>query len=675
MGNSQDPELRKIEENPFIDSYMVYNAVRGAMEAIGCQIDDASEKKGYVKGYYLGNRKKPIKAVFKQGKKEKGFFIKIAHKFNVSNENFRRRDLRDLNPAKYEELLIVKFWDEVYNDLGLGLAPGFGEKSFASSDISKKKKLRDFFGNQLILLIDSDEQLSRIIKGTNQNQDVIRKKYKWEIQTIASKSQWSKELIFALEIYFDNRQSRDRTVVLTVSSLDMKTVTKLPIEVNFFITMPRALPREINMSYKCNWTAPSGQIDDVSQRITHHLNFEMPSMEKRLKEFFSEEYTYHFEFQEIFTDKGRKSKLTHDQTMLEPINVIEVQNPISDETRFLFVLRYFLEIDRRGQYKGFLPIYESFRIMSDLFKIFKPFFVLTEEERQQQERRKLKEAEDANKSTAVKRCVKCGWLLSGKSAKCPMCGADTNLKRKKTFKVESTEYDKSAAVLDAKEKAYSEKLLSKFDEVLSEWGDAKTKLLDAVKDNFLSILQTGSIEEKIIQIIEDEDQIENKIDGAIDANKMVSTSESETFAKYLIELMGYDIRWVYVTLELIESGKDAVYPILITYTIFTPYNHNKFSFIKKEAKKRRESDKLLWQVDVGKDPKVVLTLNKTSEDFNEILQSVYSRDYTIEYKEPVFDKKGRVKDFSYSLSLYPIIRVEPFGDNQVNPKSIVIMRH
>lgn len=669
-----DPYQRIFKKTMNMDNYIVYSVIRGAMEDIGVQIDDADEKKGYVKGFYLGNKKDPFKATF-QLEKNDSYRIKIEHKFDVSLKNFQRRDLRDLSIDKFQELLIVKFWDDIYREFGLGIAPGFGEKTMAKLDEPKHTKLSNYFHDRILKLIKSDSQLTKNIKGLNDNQEEIERKYKWELKTIEGKSRWPKKMIFGMEIFFDDSHSKDRTVVLTANTLDMKTFNQLPVEINFFITMPRALSKELDMSYKCQWTVSDGQLDEDSQKILYNLNYENTTMEQRLKQLFSNESIYHFEYEELINDKGKTTKVKHDQMMLDPINVLMIKNPTTDEIRFLFVMKYFLKITKGGEYEGFLPIFESFQIMSDLFKVFKPFFIKTQEDMEKEravQEKKNKELQESK--AAVRRCVKCGWLLSATAEVCPMCGATIRKEQVTTFGVDSTEYDKSSALLDAKEKAYSEKLLSSFDKMLDSWGDAKSKIFNAVKESFRLQLQHPEIDKNIIQIIEDEEEMQQIIGPLYKANERIFGGDNEVVGRFLIQLRGYEIDNVYAVFNFIKTGKDDVYPIMITYMILSPYQSKKFYLRKQDKKKKNEEYDLIWEVDSGKDPEIIIALNKTSEEMVKIIKQIYNNPSTIQFNEPLFDEKGKIRGSKLTLDLYPIIRVEPFLDDASRPRTLVLMR-
>lgn len=669
-----DPHQRTFKKNMNMDNYIVYSVIRGAMEDIGVQIDDADEKKGYVKGFYLGSKKDPFKVTF-QLEKNDIYRIKIEHKFDVSMKNYQRRDLRDLSIDKFQELLIVKFWDDIYREFGMGMAPGFGEKTMAKLDEPKQTKLSNYFHDKILKLIKNESVLAKNIKGLNDNQEEIEKKYKWELKTIEDRSRWAKKMIFGLEIFFDDSHSKDRTVVLTANTLDMKTFKQLPVEINFFITMPRALSKEIDMSYKCQWTVSDGQLDEDSQKILYNLNYENSAMELRLKQLFSKESVYHFEFEEIIDDKGKTTKIKHDQMMLDPINVLMIKNPTTDDIRFLFVMKYFLKITRSGEYEGFLPIFDSFQIMSDLFKVFKPFFIKTEEDLEKEravQDKKNKELQDSR--AAVRRCVKCGWLLSATADVCPMCGAAVRKEQVTTFGVDSTEYDKSSALHDAKQKAYSEKLLSSFDKMLDSWGDAKTKIFDAVKESFRLQLHQKDVDKNIIQIIEEEEEIQQHIGPLFKANERIFGGDNEVVGRFLIQLRGYEIDNVYAVFNFIKTGKDDVYPIMITYMILSPYQSKKFYLRKQEKKKKSDEYDLIWEVDSGNDPEVVIALNKTSQEMVKIIRQIYNNITTIQFDEPIFDEKGKIRGSKLTLDLYPIIRVEPFLDDSSRPRTLVLMR-
>lgn len=674
MVNLTDPNTRYVEEDLTIDQYMIYSALRGGFEEIGVEVTDADENKGIVKGNYLGNRKKPFKVQFKKMKKG-GFAMRVSHKFKLKEKNFDRRDIRDLPLDKYDEAIIVKFWDAVYNELDLGLAPGFGDLDATALESNKIEELKRFFGNQLTILLNDDRKLDTLIKEINQNQRDIKSKYKWELRTIEQNARWPQKMIYAIEMFMDEAKSRERTIVLTVNSVDLKTVTKLPIMINMFIAMPRALPKELNMSYKCQWTAPAAQMDDVSQKIIHHMNFEMSSLEKRLHELYDDEYLYHFEFKETFEDKGQNSTIEHDQLLLYPINVIETMNPTSDDQRFLLVMKYFLNINRRGNHEGFVPIINCLKIMSDLIKSLKRFYIATEEDKQkeQEKAKRKKDDEDAQKS-AIRKCMKCGWLLSEGAISCPMCGSNVTAEKKETFGIQSGEYDKSSALLGAKEKAYSDKLLSAFDSALQDWGDAESKISDSVKEVFLGFLNQPLITNKIEEIIEDEERIKEIVHKAFNINEEMHSSKCTLIGKYLMQLSGFKMDWLYVTLEILKAPKEHIFPVLINYVIRAPYNKSKISYFLERAEKRWDSDVLRWQIDVGDDTPLVKALKEENEDLNTTLTEIYSIDSRNQYIEPILNKRGKIKGVEYSVDLYPLIRIEPFYLNEIRPGNIVILR-
>ncbi|MHA1341149.1 MAG: hypothetical protein ACTSRZ_12785 [Promethearchaeota archaeon] len=667
-----DPYLREISPNPNIDNYMIYSACRGGLEAIGVEIDDASEEKRVIKGYYLGNKKNLIKVAWKPTD-EGGFKIKIFHKMKFNDNIFKRRDLRDLSGDKYQELIIVKFWDEVYRDLGLGLAPGFGEKKLAAKEENKKEKLRNYFANVIDVLIESDNKLHKYTKGVNFNFNEILMKYRSILEIINKKSKFPKETLYGIEIFFDEGHSIERTIVMTINTLDMKTVTMIPIEVNLFLVMPRPLPRQLDMGYKCKWTAPTEESDDVAFRIIYKINFEYSGLERELLKFYSKEYLYHFIFKETFEDKGKMTKYTHDQMLLYPINLQRINHPITKKETFVLVLRYLLKINKRNQYEGFIPVSDCFTLMNKVFNVLKPFFVKTEEEiRREQELQRQKEKTE--ESEVIRKCVKCGWLLSKNSKKCPMCGAPVQKERKKTLNVDSTYYDKSSALLDAQQKVYSEKLIKDFDKLLEEWGDPKSKLKSAVKETFLVLLEKVKAKGKISEIVDDEDLIEIEIGKVSSFYKKLFADDMEVIVEFLVKLRDYEIPWIHIAIQLLDLGMEDVFPILISYTILGEYISRSFSFIKLESKKRKEKDQLIWQVDQGEDPKIVQTLNSASSDFNEIIQKAYQKKSTYTYIEPLIDEKGRVKGTRLTLDLYPIIRVEPFYSRKIGHKTIICMR-
>lgn len=673
MVNLSDPNTRHIEPDPSIDRYMIYSACRGGLEDIGAEVTDADESKGLIKGRYMGNKKRPVKVQFKKMKKG-GFGIRISHKFKISNKNFQRRDLRDLPLDKYDEAIIVKFWDAVFRELDLGLAPGFGDKELASADNAKIEKLKNHFGNQLAILLNDDPQLDRYVTEINQNQRLIRKKYKWELRSINNAGRWPQETIYAVELFMDKQKSREKTIVITVNTVDLKTVTKLPIMINVFIAMPRALPKELNMSYKCQWTSPAEQMDDISQKIIHHMNFEMSSLENRLKQLYEDEYLYHFEFKETFEDKGKKSKIEHDQLLLYPINVMEIMNPTSDDQRFLLVMKYFLEINRRGNYDGLVPVIRCLKIMSDLIKGLKRFYIATEDDKRREDEKQRIKAEEKTPKASIRKCWKCDWLLSEGTTKCPMCGSEVRNIKKKSFGIESSEYDKSSALLGAKEKAYSDRLLSAFDTALDDWGDAESKIGDAVKDVFLGFLENPQISEKIVEIIENHEEVKEQIGKAFKINEDMYSGDSTVIGRYLIKLMGHEVDWIYVILEILDTPKEHIFPVLVNYVARVPYNRSKISYFVERADSRWSSDELKWQIDVGDDTPLVKGLKNQSDDLNETLKQVYSADNRNQYIEPELNKRGKVKGIEYQIDLYPLMRIEPFYKNEIRPGNLVTLR-
>jgi len=667
----ENPYLRELQPNPNIDNHLIYSASRGALESIGVEIDDANEEKMIVKGYYLGNKREVFKVHWKKTS-EGGFKIKIEPGIKLREDIFKRRDLRDLSEDKYKEIIIVKFWDSFYRDLGLGLAPGFGEKKLATTEKSKKEKLREYFENEVKILFENESKINKFSKGINYNFNEVILKNKNILDIINKKSQFPKETLYGIEIYLDDEHSIEKTVVMTINTLDMKTVTILPVEINIILILPRALPRQLDMGYKCKWTTPPEESDDESIKIIHKLNFENSPLEKELLQFYSQEYLYHFVFTENFEDKGKMTKITHDQMLLYPINLQRIQHPVTNMETFVLVLRYFLRITKRNTYEGFKPISDSLNLMNRIFNELKPYFIKTEEDIKK-EKEKQEKLESQEKKI-INKCVRCGWLLSDKIETCPMCGSPVPKEKKLTLSVDSTFYDKSSALLDAQQKVYSEKLIKDFDKLLENWGDPKLKLINSVKETFDFLLDKEKSKAKILEIIKDEDYIEIEIGDVKNFYKKLYSDDMEVIGEYLVKLKDYDISWVHIGIQLLDLHMEDIFPILISYTIIGPYISRAFSFIRQEDKKRKENEILIWQNDEGEDSKLVISLNSKASDFNEIIQRAYKNESTYRYIEPLIDDKGKSKGIKLSLDLYPIIRVEPYISRKLGPKSIICMR-
>jgi predicted Zn-ribbon and HTH transcriptional regulator len=665
-----DPNTRVLEPSEKFTQDKVYKIIRNAVEEIRVDIDDADSNKGYVKGFLKGNKRQPFNVTFQLDPKSNKIGVKIEHKLAL--REIERRDLRDLSEDKYEERIIVKFWDYVYGSFGLGEAEGFGEKSRISVEDSKVKiKLDEYFKKMLMNVFNSDSELKRIVKGYNVEQENIQQNYKWAFKSINQKSQWPLTTIFAVELYLN--EEKTNSVTIAINSVDMRTFTIVPTQVMFVMKIPKPLIRPLDMSYKCQWTSPI--FDDESQKILSYLNFEISAIEQRLKSMFSDSSMYNFKFEEVIDEKGKKSKIKHDQTLLNPINIIPIDNPLTESQEYVFAMKYFLKFGKTGEYEGILSIYNTIILMSDLFKILKRYIVTTPEEVEQKrllEVQKIQQKKQEAESQTLSRCIKCGWLLSKGSSKCPMCGSEIVNSEKKSMGVESSFYSASSALHGAKENMYSNKLIDQFDKAIEEWGDGESKRINIVFNNFKEALGEANVRDSITQILKNEEKIKEIIGPVFRGNKIAWSREVVTIGRFLIELTGFDIPWIYVVFDRLKMTRDEIFPVVVSYIITVPYNPHKYSYVKHFDSKNKE---LVWEIDSGMDPDIITTLNFKSQDFGKVLKNAYNEGSTTEFIEPMFDAKGKQRGVELSIELYPLIRVEPFLDDKSNPRSIIIMRH
>ncbi|MHA1870551.1 MAG: zinc ribbon domain-containing protein, partial [Promethearchaeota archaeon] len=656
-----DPNIRYFEAEG-ITKKMVYDAVRNGVEEIGI-VDDADPKKGVVVGI-VG--KKKFKVSFGKDKKKDLIYIKIDH--SIPLNDIKRMDIRQLSPEKFPSRLIVTFWDEVYNALGLGQAPGFGEfkRLEVSSDL--ENSIKEIMRARLSEIFNSDPRIKKIIFGYNSNFEEIMKKYKWELNTLNNYGRWKESSIFGIEFYLDRQKKT--TLVLLVNRVDMKTFKLVPLEIIYFISLPRAIPASINMSYKGLWSS-SNALDETTQRILNHLNYEEPALESELKSLYSTKTYYNFVGSEKIDEKGKKSVIKYDEIMFEPINIIPINDPTSDDEKYLMAFRFFLKLLNNGDYANFPPVYETINIMNKLFTILKRYFVLTEEDK----KKKSTTEETEEKTEEIRKCPKCGWLLSKNAKTCPVCGAEVVESKKTTFGVDSSAFDEKTALQGAKAELRSRKLFDSLDKVLEEFDNADAKRKNIVISNIEAELdELRQIFD--INIIKDESEIKNIVGKLFQANTSLFNREQNTLARYLIKMNSGDMKfkWLYITVDKIITQNEDSFPIMLSYIIEGPYVGFKFSFVKNEDL-RKKRIKYEWEVDIGQDPEVVIYLNEKDNELKEMLNNIYNAPYRTKFIEPIIDpKKNKIVGTEFSIDLYPIIRVEPSVEKSHGKHDIVILR-
>ncbi|MCP4764055.1 MAG: hypothetical protein GY870_19940, partial [archaeon] len=209
-----------------------------------------------------------------------------------------------------------------------------------------------------------------------------------------------------------------------------------------------------------------------------------------------------FQCSESVEEKGKKSKIKHDLTLLNPINVIQVRNrntqgEVSQKvsSNFILVVRILLKITNENNYEGFLSVSDTIDLIKNLHNVLSQFFIKNEEDqKKEQELSKEDNILREDKEEHIIKCSKCSWLLSAGAIICPRCNTSvTEVEDKSFFNVDQSGYDKTSALHGEKEKSFTKKLMSDFDKALANWGDAEDKYQTIVKNNFTDMLMDENL--------------------------------------------------------------------------------------------------------------------------------------------------------------------------------------